>query len=199
MNETTLHLSVDDPRSGFAVVTITARELIAAAEAGGDAVLTRPTPCSDFDVRQLLEHLVLVMRRVAAIGNGEHWSSVEEVPTGAGWGDDFGAVAHAVRMAWDDPAKLEQVWEVPWGALPGAALLHTYTAELATHAWDLATALGRPLVIDDAALEGALVAAKMLPAEGRGADVPFDPVVDPGAGAPALLQIAGWMGRRVLG
>jgi hypothetical protein len=38
-----------------------------------------------------------------------------------------------------------------------------------------------------------------LPADGRGADVPFDPVVDPGADAPTLLQIAGWMGRRVLG
>lgn len=195
----TTELTLDDPRYGLAVVTIAVRDLITAAEAGGPPAIARSTPCTDFTVKELLEHLVLVMRRVGAIGNGEHWSSVDQVPTDDGWGDDFAAAAHAVRLAWDDPSKLAASYEVPWGVLPGAPLLLTYTAELATHAWDLATALDRPLAIDDDVLAGALVAAKMLPADGRGADVPFGPVVDPGPEAPALLQIAGWMGRRVVG
>jgi len=38
----------------------------------------------------------------------------------------------------------------------------------------------------------------MIPAEGRGEDMPFDPVVDPGDDAPLLLKIAGWAGRKVV-
>ena len=41
------------------------------------------------------------------------------------------------------------------------------------------------------------MSAKMIPAEGRGEEVPFDEVVDPGSDAPTLLKIAGWLGRQV--
>ena len=100
--------------------------------------------------------------------------------------------------AWTDPAKLGETYEVPWGEIPGGPMIYTYTAELATHGWDLATALGAEFSVDDAYLEGAYVAVQMIPAEGRGEDMPFDPVVDPGDDAPLLLKIAGWAGRKVV-
>ena len=65
----------DDPRYAFAKVTDAVGTLI---EATGADTLANPTPCPDFTVKELLEHLVLVVRRVAAIGRGEHWSSLRD-------------------------------------------------------------------------------------------------------------------------
>ncbi len=185
----------DDPRYGFAVVVDAVGNLI---EATPDSALGQATPCSEFAVKDLLEHLILVMRRVAVIGNGGHWSDVEQQAQDSGWSESFREAAHEVQAAWTDAAKLEAMYEVPWGEIPGVPLMFTYTAELATHGWDLATATGAEFAIDDEVLEGPLMAAKFIPAEGRGPEMPFDEVVDPGPDAPVLDQLAGWMGRSVL-
>ncbi len=186
-----------DPRHGFAGVTAQVRELI---ENTSSASFDLPTPCDEFNVRQLLDHLVLVMNRLAVIGAGEHWSTVmpEDFALEDGHGEAFVKAAHGVMNAWQDPARLEQVFEVPWGELPGVAIVSFYTAELATHGWDLATATERELTIADDLLGAAMFAAKSLPAEGRDDPaIPFSPVVDPGESAPVLAQIVGWFGRKV--
>ena len=199
MTETdTPEITPDDPRFGLAQVVSAVRGLIDGTTADQH---DGSTPCSEFTVKDLLNHLNLVMNRVAVIGNGGHWSEVtdESVARDDGHGEAFAEAAHATMNAWTDSAKLEQMYEVPWGDLPGAPVLMTYTAELATHAWDLATATGQKLEIPDEALHGALVAAKMLPGEGReDPEFPFDAVVDPGEDAPLVLQIAGWLGRDVV-
>ena len=190
-------MAADDPRVGFAVVTKAVSDLIIQTT---DEQLSFPTPCSEFDVKDLLDHLVMVMRRVAVIGNGGHFSEVtqEGVAREAGHADSFGEAADDTRMAWTDSAKLGQMFEVPWGEIPAAPLLSTYTAELAAHGWDLAIATGRPFEIADEYLGGALFAVRMIPAEGRGPEMPFDPVVDPGENASNLRKIAGWVGRQVV-
>jgi len=186
----------DDPRYSFAQVVDALGSLI---ESTTDDMLANSTPCPDFTVKELLEHCVLVVRRVAAIGRGEHWSSVEQQATESGWAGDYRDGAHAIMMAWGDPAILETNLEVPWGEFPGSVLMYTYTAELAVHGWDLSQATGIDFSIDDQWLHGALIAAKFIPEEGRDTpEMPFTAVVDPGPDAPVLDQIAGWMGRNVL-
>ena len=198
MAETTqTQITPDDPRFGLAHVVSTMRELIDGTSAD---YFDRSTPCSEFTVKDLLNHANLVMNRIAVIGNGGHWSDVtgESVAMDQGHSEAFAKAAHASHLAWTDASKLEQMYEVPWGELRGAPVLFTYTAELATHAWDLATSTGQVIAIPDDVLHGALVAAKMLPGEGRDdPEFPFDPVVDPGPDAPVLFQIAGWLGRHV--
>lgn len=189
--------AIDDPRYAFAQVVDALGSLI---ESTTTDHLGNTTPCPEFTVKELLEHCVLVVRRVAAIGRGEHWSTVTQVATESGWDTDFRAAAHDIMMAWMDPAILETPLEVPWGEFPGAVLMHTYAAELAVHGWDLSQATGLDFVIDDDLLRGALIAAKFIPAEGRDTpEMPFSSVVDPGPDAAVLDQIAGWMGRAVLG
>ena len=190
-------ISPQDPRNGLANVTKAVRILM---ETITTDQMDLPTPCTEFNVRDLLNHLVLVMQRVAVLGNGQHWTEAmpEDAAREAGHAEAFQSAAHDVMVAWTDPAKLHQLYEVPWGTLPGGPVILTYTAELATHGWDLATALGADFEIADDDLGGALAAARMLPAQDRGSDeIPFDEVVDPGPDAPVLLQIAGWMGRKV--
>ena len=186
----------DDPRFGFAKVVDAVGNLMEATTAD---MLGNSTPCPEFKVKELLEHMVMVARRVAVIGRGEHWSTVDQESTDSGWAQDFRTGAHDIMTAWSDPAILQKTLEVPWGAFPGAALMYTYTAELAVHGWDLATATNREFSIDDDVLHGALAAIKFVPAEGRESDdVPFSAVVDPGPDASVLAQLAGWAGRDVL-
>lgn len=185
----------DDPRYAFAHVAGALGDLI---EQVPTDVLANATPCPEFTVKELLEHCVLVVRRVAAIGRGEHWSTIAEEPVDAGWADQYREGTHAIMQAWSDPAILEQVMEVPWGAFPGAALMFSYTSELAVHGWDLAQGTGLAFEVEDDLLQGALMAAKFIPAEGReDPQIPFGEVVDPGPDASVLLQMAGWLGRNV--
>jgi uncharacterized protein (TIGR03086 family) len=191
-------LAEDDPRFGFAKATEAAGALM---DSIAPEELALGTPCPDFTVKLLLEHMVMVMRRVAILGSGGHWADVSEQDTlrDSGHAEAFRDFAHDATGAWGDPAKLEQMYEVPWGSLPGGPIMFTYTAELAVHGWDLSTALGREFAISDEFLGGALFAAKMIPDVDRGTEaMPFSPVVDPGPDAPLLLQIAGWMGRQVV-
>lgn len=187
----------DDPRYGLAMAVDAVGKLM---EATPDSALALPTPCSEFAVKDLYEHLIMVLRRVGAIGRGEHWSTIDQEPQDSGWATSYREAAHAVMLAWTDPSQLGHTYEVPWGEMPGAPMIMTYTAELAVHGWDLATATGAEFTIDDDLLHGPLVCAKFIPADDRdNEDMPFDAVVDPGPTAPVLDQLAGWMGRKVLG
>jgi len=183
-----------DPRHGYAIVTGVVAELIAAVEPDQ---LDAPTPCPDFAVRDLLEHLVLNQRNLAGLGRGEAYDfggSATEA-----WGEQFADASHQVMDAWTDSAKLGRMYEVPWGTMPGAALIGSYTAEQAVHAWDVAQAIGRTIEIEDAVLQPSLDGLKMgLPAEGRTDEIPFGPVVVPTSPDASVLEhLAGWSGRQV--
>ncbi len=196
---TTTHSALPDPRPDLGAVAAVARTIIAGVD---QTQLGDPTPCTEFTVHDLLDHLDQVFRRVAALGNGQSWDSVQEhrVSTSVG---DYAAAAdvesEAMMDAWADSAKLDRVLELPWTTLTAPQTLFTYAGEIAIHAWDLATATGQSISIDDGSLAGALVAWQQVPAEGRATpELPFDEVVDPGADAPVLLQLAGWTGRQVV-
>lgn len=187
-------ISQDDPRYGYAVVTSALHPIL--AEAANH--LDRPTPCSEFNVKDLLNHVVMVQQRSAAIGSGRHWSEVQDQGLEAGWSESFQLASHDVQSAWSDDARLGAMVEVPWGELPGAAVLATYTAELAVHGWDLATATDQSFALADEHLAGAYAAAQFIPSEGRDTpEIPFDPVVQPADDSPVLLKIVGWLGRKV--
>lgn len=185
-----------DPRYSYAIVTSTMRNLM---DGVSEDQVTGPTPCPDFTVKELLEHIVMVQRRVAAIGAGEHWSDVETEPATSGWPEQFGHASHAVMTAWTDSAKLDDTYEVPWGELPGGPMMWVYVAELAIHVWDLATATQQEVDIAEDVLRPAYEVLKVgVPAEGRAdPEMPFSEVVDPGPGAAMLVQLAGWAGRKV--
>ena len=111
-------ISQDDPRYGYAVVTSALHPIL--AEAANH--LDRPTPCSEFNVKDLLNHVVMVQQRSAAIGSGRHWSEVQDQGLEAGWSESFQLASHDVQSAWSDDARLGAMVEVPWGELPGAAV-----------------------------------------------------------------------------
>lgn len=155
----------------------------------------RPTPCTDYDVEALVAHLQAVVRRIGAVVRGEPFFSVPREWPSQDWTSDWAAG----RAETDDAlavADLDRLVSLPWGEAPVGAALGMYVGELATHAWDLAVATGRAGSLDQQLASLALPGAMAkIPAAGRGADVPFGPVVDVPADAPPYDRLVGWNGR----
>ena len=185
-----------DPRPLFDRAVTTA---VAVAAAVRPDQLDRPTPCTEFDVRHLLGHLVAVLHRVAAVGRGEHPFSVphvvEDVPDD-GWPVAVRAAAERAADVWADDAVLARLLTLPFGTLPGAAALASYTGEVTTHTWDLAVATGRSPAWDRDVLTVGLAAVRAkLPSSDRGPQIPFADAVPVPADAPLIDQLVGWQGR----
>ncbi|MDD7938255.1 TIGR03086 family metal-binding protein [Actinomycetospora lutea] len=161
--------------------------------------LERPTPCADWDVRTLLDHLVGVHRRIAHVGAGGHFADITSTPEVARGTHDAEIAAARVdidRVWVHDEAVLDRVLTVPWGTMPGRLVGFGYVQELTVHAWDLAAATGRTEGLDDElALAVEETAHRVLPAEPRGGDIPFGPPVAVAADAAPHERLVAWLGR----
>ncbi|MFI8289557.1 TIGR03086 family metal-binding protein [Streptomyces sp. NPDC085614] len=152
-----------------------------------------PTPCEEYDVRELARHIVAVLRRFALVGRGGDPMTLPHVADGS-WHE----AADEARAAWTaDPGLLDRPVTLPFGTLPGAAALVVYAGEFTVHTWDLAVATGQSPAWDPAVLAVSLGAMeRALPAERRGGGVPFGPVVETAPDAPAVDRLVAWYGRR---
>ena len=172
--------------------------------------LTDPTPCPEMDVRAMIGHLVGVLDRIAALGNGEDPMSVTEAhEPGDDWSDAWATSGTLAVAAWRDDAVLERPMALPWIQGSGAEVLTSYFSELTVHTWDLATATGQEPDWDDTVITAALEARQILPAQNRralfeeisaamGLDevaIPFAEAVPVAADAPAIDRLVAWNGR----
>jgi uncharacterized protein (TIGR03086 family) len=163
------------------------------------AQLGEPTPCTAFDVRALLGHMVGGVHRIAHVGEGGNALDVEARADGVpddGWSAAFREAGARARAAWADDARLEAIVSVPWGQVPGRDALPGYVQEVVVHGWDLAKAVGQPAELDPELAEYAFTFARQfLPPQRRGGPVPFGPVVAAPSGAGPYDQLAAWLGR----
>ncbi|OIK07069.1 TIGR03086 family metal-binding protein [Streptomyces monashensis] len=198
-----------DPRPVYARATEQAAALI---ESVRPADLTRPTPCSEYDVRALLGHIVGGTLRIAVVGEGGDGLAV--VPALEGVGDDGWAAAYdevriRVLKAWESDERMTTPARVPWGEVPGHAALAGYVMEIVTHTWDLAEGLGRPCRLDPELAEFALATARAVLPDSRPRDVvspyaadrrpPFHTRRPALGGAGPYEELAAWLGREPLG
>jgi uncharacterized protein (TIGR03086 family) len=173
--------------------------------------LTDPTPCTDMNVQALLAHLIGVLDRVAALGNGEDPFAVTETTAPDDrWSDAWRESGRRAADAWSDDEVLERPIALPWIEGSGAEVLASYFSELTVHTWDLATATGQQPDWDDTVVAAALKAARQfLPAENRralyeeisaarGLDevaVPFAEAIPIPDDASAIDRLVAWNGR----
>ncbi len=167
----------------------------------GSEQLHDPTPCDRFDVTELIEHLMAVqerIRRIAVDGN------VEDAPFALAIdgdpAEDFARRVEESSAAWET-WEGDELWSktvtAPFGKVPGGAALMVYTSENLAHGWDLAGATGQDSEADPAVVAPVLAGMRnALPADNRGDDIPFDPVVEPAEGAGLTEQLANWLGRK---
>jgi len=164
------------------------------------AMLDRPTPCSEYDVRALLGHLVATVIRARVIAEGGDPTTMPVVVTGVpddGWPAELAAAVDKAMAAWSDDAVLDRDAIVPWGRVPGRQAIWGYLNEALVHGWDLAVATGQPSEADPAIAEAGLAAGRqILPADFRGGPVPFAEVVPSAPDAGLTERLDNWAGHR---
>jgi uncharacterized protein (TIGR03086 family) len=182
-----------DPRPLLGAALDQAGALIATAR---PEQATLPTPCDAYDVNHLIGHMQAVVRRVGVVLSGQpFWSVPRELET-TDWAADWAAGRAATDAVLAGDECLSREVSVPWGTVLGASAAASYIGELSVHAWDLATALGTPEVLNDALATAALPAyMDKVPAEPRGPEIPFGPVVEVGDDATPYERLVAWTGR----
>jgi uncharacterized protein (TIGR03086 family) len=156
----------------------------------------RPTPCPDYDVRTLVNHIT---GWVAAFAEGANGGTYEGDPSAHVAGEDPGAEFRA------SAAKVVDGWRthgldrnvgIMGGEMPGAMVLHMTVMEYLTHGWDLATATGQPIPYTEEEAAAALERAQAtLPPQFRGEGQPFGEIVEVPDTAPAVDRFIGFLGR----
>jgi uncharacterized protein (TIGR03086 family) len=161
-----------------------------------------PTPCSDWDVRALLAHLIGGNVRWAALARGEPmWRGPARggEPGADLLGDDpagaYRRSAEALKAAWQDPALLDRPFELPIGVLPGRAAVNLRLVETVAHAWDLAKATGQKPAFDPDVVQAAAQFAYSALPEDRPPGTPFAAPVPVADDLSALDRLAAFLGR----
>lgn len=162
--------------------------------------LHAPTPCDEFDVTELIEHLLAVQERIRQIAiDGNVDDAPVALPIDGDLAADFARRVEESAAAWEDWGD-DELWSktvaAPFGTVPGGAALMVYTSENLAHGWDLAVATGQDFEADPDIVAPVLAGMQnALPADNRGEDIPFDPVVESAEGAGPTEQLANWLGR----
>jgi uncharacterized protein (TIGR03086 family) len=166
---------------------------------GGD--LDKPTPCADWDVRALLNHVVGTLYLGAALlADTEPTVAMGpgELPaTDMLDGDPMKAYRVGVEalLAAADGGALDRAHATPLGDMPGAVLGGFTTLDIAVHGWDLARATGQEPAVGDTLAETVLAFARQtLTADTRAPRIA--PVIPVGADASATDRLVGFLGRQ---
>lgn len=158
-------------------------QMSAMIAAVGPDDLDRATPCTDWKVRDLVDHILHSTAGMTKAARGEQVDWTAPTPH-----EDDPAAAFAGRAS-DLRSVMADAGE--------AANADWQLAELATHTWDLATALGRSTSdLDPVVAERGLgFMSAQLTDDKRGAA--FQPEQQAPAGADAYQRIAAFAGRSV--
>jgi uncharacterized protein (TIGR03086 family) len=150
---------------------------------------TNPTPCTDWNVRELVDHVIVIQRQIPE-GLG--------VPVAAKGADPQGeweAVRAAAVEALRQPGVLERTMPGRGGEVPIEMALIPRLSDLLLHSWDLARATGSDERIDpDTAavvLEFLKPNDEILRSTGT-----FGPAIEPPPGADAAVELLCFSGRR---
>jgi len=152
-----------------------------------------PTPCSDWTVRTLANHLLQVAEGLRLAGQDaavpdELWTRDLMSPD---WADRFEETAHAGVAAWAEPPPGGTV-AMAGSDLPAPMVAAMLASDLILHGWDLARATGQRF--DSAHAEVALGFLAGMAEPGRAMGLFGEPVEVAGT-APALDRALGLSGR----
>jgi uncharacterized protein (TIGR03086 family) len=112
----------------------------------GDADWTHPTPCSEWDVRALVNHVIGGCRRYTLLLHGASAAETNGLRALDHIAGDapgsFRAAADEMMAAFAEPDALSRTVHHPAGDRPGFVLAGMRVVDFAIHGWDLARAIG---------------------------------------------------------
>jgi uncharacterized protein (TIGR03086 family) len=176
-----------------------------ALRAAGDAVHAagagdwdHRTPCTEWTVRDLVNHLVADQLWVPSLLAGATLDDVGDRFDGDVLGDDpagaWDSAAEAAREAFLGDGVLERAVHLSHGLVPARQYGWQLTVDAAVHSWDLATALGLPNPVTEALAERLtdVVRPQVDDWQGLGR---FGPPVAVGRRAGAAARLVALLGR----
>jgi uncharacterized protein (TIGR03086 family) len=159
--------------------------------------LSTPTPCSDWDVRGLLNHVLGTAEMFTSANAGRSVGEdagdlVGDDPTGA-----LKRTALANLTTWRQDGALEGSRTYPWGTFPAPVGLVINVSEVAVHSWDLARASGQPAHIDRDVAATVYEFYRQMPLDDLRTKGVFGAEVTVPAGAPVPDRLLGLLGREL--
>jgi uncharacterized protein (TIGR03086 family) len=156
-----------------------------------------PTPCSDWNVREVVAHVVIGDSQISPLFAGERVDEVSDVNPGvlgtnplAAWRGTALAAIAAVNAVEDLDARVHH----PLGEIRGETVVGFRISDNLVHAWDLATGVTRPIELPEGLAEWCLAfwqpLAAGLPDSGF-----FAPSQHPPDGANAGQRLLSLLGR----
>lgn len=161
-----------------------------------DDAWSAPTPCPEWTVLELVEHVVSGLAQFADVGAGAEFDPSARVSlTPADALGAFEEAAGRMLSVWSDPAVAGRMHSLPWGDTPGATLIGFMVMEQLAHGWDLARAIGRAPAYDDDLAAEALALAQVNDDPSIRVPGMFGPIMPVDADTPTIDRVAAFLGR----
>lgn len=161
--------------------------------------MSAPTPCASWDVKELVNHIVGGQHFFVAGMQGKPPTGADDDYASGDYVAAFDDVSGQAVAAFGEDGALERTVTLPFGDMPGMAVMGLATTDTFTHAWDLAKATGQ-----DTDLEPELAAALLEQSRTNIQDAfrgpegaPFGPEQQAPEGASNADRLAAFLGRQI--
>ena len=155
-----------------------------------------PTPCSEWTVRGVVNHLVVGhLRFTSALDGGPPPSDADLLgadPVGA-----YRSSADAMVAAFRVDGALDRPVTIPAGTLPGLVACELRVVEALVHGWDVARATGLPLSFPDDLVGASLGFSRSQLSRLPSGRTRFAPPQEISDDAPPLDRLAALLGRSI--
>lgn len=168
--------------------------------------LDAPSPCSEWTVRQVGDHLVETLGVFARLAEGEHVGFSEGESggpdpdpdhLGSDPGAAFGAAAQRCVAALGRPGVLDREFPFPFGPTSGLVIANIGLSEVLVHGWDIAQGAGVPYEPDATVVEAVAAFQNQDGADDSGLEGMFDPALPVDPDTPVFTALLARLGRRV--
>lgn len=163
-----------------------------------DGELSNPTPCPEWTVATLLDHLMGLSVAFTQAAHKRIDGTASSAPAPSAqhlsrhWRSRLPVLLEDLATAWKDPAAWTGTSQAGGVTMPAAALGHVAMNELIMHSWDLARGTGQEYFADPRTLEVLIEFLSEGPAEGTpGLFGPVVPVDDEATLLDHALALSG--------
>jgi uncharacterized protein (TIGR03086 family) len=161
--------------------------------------LAKPTPCRDWTVADLINHIVGATQFFADLAASGASPDDEEWPTYTD-GEYAAMFIEQTRRLLDGfstPTAMERVMQLPTSPSPGSLVIQVATGEIFVHGWDLVRATNQQLPADPGVAEWLWASSWPALSDQVRNEHPsiFAPAIPIAAGRPTLDRLLGFLGR----
>ncbi len=158
--------------------------------------LSNPTPCPEWDVKTLINHMIGANIHFAGVAAGENQQFTGDTPdfTEGDFVTTFRESTEKMAKVFSEPGALDRTLKLQIGEMPGVFVIGIATTETALHGWDLAKATEQePLIEDELASVLYRRVSSALTPELRG--TAFGPPVEVSDDASPTDKLVAFLGR----